>query len=280
MSAVAARFLPVLAAACLAVTMALAGNVDRVQPGDSFAGGVTYADLIRMVVPDFDAAKGTGNQVLDLRHIDSGDMEKASLSSFKLSSVPVVRFDDGDEPRLLLLLDFGTAIDSPEGLAIAALFDGNAPYALMDMANVALDRWTGFAESGHLVSPTGQDVFVVYSEHFNSNQTYGFHTLMTADGGKLAAIDAISTFDERLCAGETKQVARFAFGDGPAGAEPILATVEIESIPSGADCGDAPAFEAAKRTVSVTYRPDEGTGAYTADSDAFERLGEENRQRY
>ena len=144
----------------------------------------------------------------------------------------------------------------------------------------ALDRRTGFAEPGHLVSPTGQDVFVIYSEHFNSNQTYGFHTLMTADGGKLAAIDTVSTFDERLCAGETKQRARFAFGDGPAGAEPILAAVEIESIPSGADCGGEPALEAVKRTVSVTYRLDEGTGAYVADSDAFERLGQENEQRY
>lgn len=280
MSAVAARLLPVLAAACLAATAVLAGDVDRVHPGDRLAGDVTYADLIRAIVPDFDAEKGAGSQVLELRHLDSGDVEQASLASFKLSSVPVVRFDDGGEPRLLVLLSLGIAVDSAEGLAIAALFDGNAPYALMDAANVALDRWTGFAEPGHLVSPTGQDVFVVYSEHFNSNQTYGVHTLMTADGGRLAAIDTISTFDERLCTGETKQTARFAFGEGPAGAEPILATVEIESIPSGADCGDTSAFEAPKRTISVTYDRDAATGKYTADSDAFERLGQENEQRY
>ena len=191
-----------------------------------------------------------------------------------------INVDDGGKPRLLMLLSLGSAVDSPEGLAVAALFDGNEPYALMDAANVALDRFTGFAEPGHLVSATGQDVFVVYSEHFNSNQTYGFHTLMTADGGRLAAIDTISTFDERLCAGETKQTARFAFGEGPVGAEPILATVEVESIPSDSDCGDAPALEAARRTVSVTYRPNEGTGTYTAGSDAFERLGQENEQRY
>ena len=278
MSAALARLLPALAAACLAATAALADDVDRVQPGDRFTGDVTYADLIRQIVPDFDAANGAKGQMLDLRRLDSGDVEQASLAPFKISSVPVVLFDDAGEPRLLMLLGLGMAVDSPEGLAIAALFDGNAPYALMDAANVALDRWTGFAEPGHLVSPTGQDVFVIYSEHFNSNQTYGFHTLMTADGGRLAAIDTISTFDERLCAGETTQRARFAFGDGPA--EPILATVEIESIPSGGDCGESAALDASKRTISVTYGRDAATGAYTADSDAFERLRQENEQRY
>ena len=280
MSAALARLLPALAAACLAATAALADDVDRVQPGDRFAGDVTYADLIRQIVPDFDAANGAKGQMLDLRRLDSGDVEQASLAPFKISSVPVVLFDDAGEPRLLMLLGLGMAVDSPEGLAIAALFDGNAPYALMDAANVALDRLTGFAKPGHLVSPTGQDVFVIYSEHFNSNQTYGFHTLMTADGGKLAAIDTVSTFDERLCAGETKQIARFAFGDGPAGAEPILATVEIESIPSGGDCGESATLDASKRTIAVTYSRDAATGAYTADSDAFERLGQENEQRY
>lgn len=280
MSPAAARLLPALAAACLTATAALADGVDRVQPGDRVAGDVTYADLIRRIVPDFDAANGAKGQTLDLRRLDSGDVEEASLAPFKLSSVPVVRFDDGGKPRLLMLLGLGHAVDSPEGLAVAALFDGNAPYALMDAANVALDRWTGFAEPGHLVSTTGQDVFVVYSEHFNSNQTYGFHTLLTADGGRLAAIDMIATFDERLCAGETKQTARFAFGDGPAGAEPILATVEIESVPSGGDCGDEPTFEAQKRTISVTYDRDAATGTYSADSDAFTRLGQENERRY
>jgi hypothetical protein len=149
----------------------------------------------------------------------------------------------------------------------------------MDMANVGLDRMNGFAEDGHLVSKSGRDVFVVQSEHFNGNQTYDFYILMTADGGKLAAIDTVSTLGERFCTGETKQTARFAFGDGPVGTEPLLATVEFESIPSGADCGDTPALEAKKRTISVTYRPAKGTGAYTADSDAFKRLDHENEQR-
>lgn len=280
MSAVLARLVPALAAACLAATTALADHVDRVRPGDRFAGDVTYADLVRQVVPDFDAENGAGGQILHLRYIDSGDMEEASVRPFKLPKVPIVRFDDGDRPRLLMLLSLGSAVDSPEGLAIAALFDASAPYALMDAANVAHDRWTGFAEPGHLVSGTGQDVFVVYSEHFNGNQTYGSHTLMTADGGRLAAIDTVSTFDERLCAGETRQTARFAFGDGPAGAEPILATVEIESVPSGSDCGDADPFETSKRAISVRYDRDAATGTYVANSDAFERLARENEQRF
>ena len=98
MSAALARLLPALAVACLAATAALADDVDRVQPGDRFAADVTYADLIRRIVPDFDAANGARSRILDLRRLDSGDVEQASLAPFKISSVPVVLFDDAGEP--------------------------------------------------------------------------------------------------------------------------------------------------------------------------------------
>jgi len=270
----------VLAAAWFAATTALAGEVRVVEPDDPVADGVSYADLLRQVVPDLDAGSGAGSRVVSTRRLDGYAAENVPLAPFKVSAVPVIAFEDGNAPRILLLLDLGGHADSAEGLAIAALFDGKAPYRLVDAADVALDRSTGFADPAHLVSASGEDVFVIYSEHFNSNQTYGFYTLITTERGRLVAIDTISTLSDRSCAGETTQTASFAFGEGPARAEPILANVAIENIPGKADCGDTPVLAPSKKQVSVMYRRDASSGGYVADSDSFEQLARENEQRY
>ena len=238
------------------------------------APGVTYADLVRQIVPDLAVAQGgySGSRLIELRHA-APDYGGATPERFPLASVPVIAFGAPDRRFALMLIDLGSYADFAEGLAPLALFDLSRRPRLADAVDVAFDRHTGFAETG--LSPERDGLVVTTSTHFNSNQAYVTHAVLGLDKGKLELIDTVSTFNEQSCAGVSTQRPAFL----PAGPDAFVVTVAIETAPGDEECGEA-RLEATHRTISVTYRRAAPGGKFVPDSDALDVLATANQGRF
>lgn len=238
------------------------------------APGVTYADLVRQIVPDLAEAQGgySGSRLIELRHA-AADYGGATPERFPLASVPVVAFGAADSRFALMLIDLGSYADFAEGLAPLALFDLSGRPRLADAVDVAFDRHTGFAETG--LSPERDGLVVTTSTHFNSNQAYVTHAVLSLDKGRLELVDTVSTFNEQSCAGVSTQ--RPAFSS--AGPDAFVVTVAIETVPGEEECGE-PRLEATRRTISVTYRRAAPGGKFVPDSDALDVLATANQGRF
>lgn len=264
-----------LAIVSMPVERAFAEPVLRPDLADrvSDRGDVTFADLVRLVVP------GTaGNETIDVRDIGSEaveDLEPEAMTALRLAAVPV---RSGGKDRIALLLNFGSGRDVV-GLAILALFDAAGEPRLLDAANVASGDYTYFLDPARLAVGSGVDLLAIGSTHVSSGQSYTTVPLVLLRNDRLELVDMISAFDERLCAYERTQrldlqrSAREPFSD-------VVATVTEVTTLSGEDCGQAPVPEAGRRTISVTYGWDIGEQRYIPDSDAFEVLATENEQRF
>lgn len=266
------------AAAALALLLATAGGghgepASRPDPADPlpWAGTRTYADLVRLVLPE-----GT---VPDIRHIGGEDMANplpAPVGPVRIAAVPLEAA--GGAERMALLLDTGPAEDAATAPAILALFEMTDDPRLVDAADVGFDRFTDFAEPARLPLGGG-DLLVTRSVHWNSGQSYATAALILARGDRLELIDTIFTLDERTCAYERTQ--RLAVRSGTAGPFPdIAASVTELTVATGEKCGDAAVPEPGERTVAATWRWDDDARRYLADSDAFETLARENEARF
>ncbi|MDP3895116.1 MAG: hypothetical protein Q8Q62_00420 [Mesorhizobium sp.] len=265
-----------LLAMLLAIPRAIAADGPQSVSLDAVAApGVTYADLVRQIVPDLAKAQGSyaGSKVLPMRHAASPDYGGATPERFFLSTIPAVHFETAGTRYVLLLLDLGRSADFAEGLAPMALFDISGTPRLIDALDVAFDAHTGFAETG--LSPGRDGLVVTTSTHFNSNQAYVIHAVLALAKGRFELVDTISTFNEQSCAGVSTQRPAFM----PEGPDAFSVTVAIETEPGTDDCEDDK-LEADRREISVTYRRATPGGTYVAGSDALERLAKENEGRF
>ena len=91
----------------------------------------------------------------------------------------------------------------------------------------------------------------------------------------------IFTFSDRACNYEQQQQLAISAGEGGgAGYWPIIATLtELRTITDECEIpeGHEPPFS---RRLSVTYSWDASANAYVADSDSFERLAQQSRERF
>lgn len=241
----------------------------------------TYADLVRLVVPGIgsDNVEASGGGVIDVRHIDGGDMtgfEPVSVESPRIAAIPV---RSGGLDRVALLLDLGEAKHDVSNFIILALFDVADQPRLLDAATVAFNRYTSFLEPARLPAGLGDDLLMTRSTHFNSSQGYATTALILARGDRLELVDAISTFDDRACTYERSQRLDIEQGAGTPFSD-IVATVTELTAASGGDCGDAIVPEPGTRTITVTYRWDAAAQSYSPDSDAFDELARENEGRF
>lgn len=272
-----------LAVAMLRAPVAFAEPVSYPEPADPLpgAGNRTYADLVRLVVPGIGGgdAGAAGKGVIDLRHIDGGDMigfEPVSVASPRIAAVPV---RSGGLDRVALLLNLGESRNDVSDFVVLALFDAADEPRILDAATIAFNRYTSFAEPARLPAGVGDDLLVTRSTHFNSQQGYATTALILARDDRLELVDAISTFDDRACAYERTQ--RLVLEQGAEQPFPdIMATVTELTAASDEDCGDATLPEPGTRTITVTYRWDAGAERYNPDSDAFVALARENEDRF
>ena len=266
------------------VERAFAEPVSFPQLADPVAGreDVTFADLVRLVAPGIAAAgeAASGGGAIDVRHIAGEEWSDPGHEALELLKFAAVPTRSGGLDRMALLLDFGEARYSASGFVVLALFDVVAGEPrLLDAADVALDRWTFFAEPVRLPVGAGDDLLVTQSTHFNSSQAYATAALILVRNDRLELVDMISMLDDRACSFERTQRLGIRQGSGAPFAD-IQATVTELTADSGEQCGDAAAPEPGTRMITVAYRWDVAEQRYIADSDAFLLLAQENEERF
>lgn len=277
------RLCGLVAALWLGLAAASAAEVAFPAPGHAVpgAGGVTYLDLLREVVPDLEQADAVyrGRTVVPLRHIAGPERQAAPPLEPAVAGLSVLPLEDDGSGRILLLVDLGMAEDAAEGYAVLAIFDPAARPRLVDAADVAFDRTTWFVDPVALDLGAGRQAVLTMSMHSNSDQAY-VTTAMMLVGDHLELVDSIFTFDESVCAYERTQRLALATRRDGAGPAAIAATVVDTTTPTGAHCGDDAAPPPSTETIAVTYRWYEDEKRYRADSDALEKLAAEAAERF
>jgi hypothetical protein len=239
---------------------------------------VSFLDLVRQLVPDL-SSNGTayeGHRLIDMPDI-AGPSHTIPPDKISLSDVVALNVASDGKERLLLLIDVGRQAESGEGFAVLALYD--LAGKLLDAANVAFDRHTSFRDPARLSLGDGKDAMIITSSHFNSSQAYVTTALILIRNDQLELIDDILTFDELFCSFTRTQVPSFRAVDrGGRTYSGIEATVVETTTLTGQSCEgeETPAPE--KRAIFTTYQWS-GT-RFVPDSDALDRLAEENRTRF
>jgi hypothetical protein len=251
-------------------------------PVDMVAGatGVTYADLLRLVVPDLEVkdAGFIGTSLVSMRHIDEDFGEVASPGAIETYQIAAFPLGAHQGSRLALFFDLGVATRSAEGFAVLALFDVSGAPTLLDVANVGFDSFT-FPLEPYRLDLGGGDLLLTASTHYNSSQGYATVPLILVRGDRLSLVDAVFNFDDSGCAYHRIQRIDVSTAVRSPMAD-IVATVTESTTPTGAECGDDTVPAPPERIISVTYAWNAVQSRYVPDSDAFEVLAAENEKRF
>jgi len=248
-----------------------AAGLDDVVPGHD---DTTYLDLARLIVPDLARGDGGyfGGAAVAVRGIEGFGWSGGGTDRTGPVSLTVLDFRSAGKDRLAAVFEL-----TPDEEAVLALYDLSGTPRLLDAADIALDRFTGFAGPGRLATGPGDDVLIVDSTHFNSNQGYAATTLLAVDDDRIEPVDTIYTLDERDCGYQRTQRLSFSAAPEAGGHGPIMVEI-VDSVEAVDEQCDRPPPEPFSRTVSVAYRWN-GT-RYEPDSDAFGKLAEENAKRF
>lgn len=246
--------------------------------------GVTYLALLRQVVRDLaHADTGGGGAIaghLDkpLRHVAGGDNGGDAPDPVALGTIEVQRIKVGGRPRLAILADLGHSDDRVAGTSVLALYDDAPVPRLLDAVDVGMDRDTAFSEHERLKLGPGDDAVVTYSEHFNSSQTYGFHTVVFARRDRLAMVAQVFTLSSRGCGWQRTEDPVFSVAPAsgrPYGALKVAVRVATSRTDDG-DCGQ-PVPKASVRTYRGAWRWDAAKSRWAGGSAALERLDKQNQ---
>lgn len=253
--------------ACLLATPAAAETHDL---GETVAGhpGVTYADLLKQLVPDLkqddDAWRGTA--VRNYRHLLGKESDNGPPDAVTFTGVEIVHARESGSDRLILLTENSTAPN--EWFAMLAAFDNAPKPRLLDAANIAADQFNGFFTEPVLKLANGSDAIFVTSTHSNSNQAHAIVTAATLRGGKLQKAFDIFTLDSHACTFNRTQELTFA-----ARGSDIAATVVETTAAAGEDCGEDPTVKPGKQTWQEHVPPRSRTGSLRPNNTRFRPLG-------
>jgi hypothetical protein len=287
MPAIASRIFAILAALAFAGT-AHAQNATRVSPADAVAGthDATYLDLARQLVPDIaldsDGLYG-GHKVIDVRHIGGADWKSDPPETITILEAAALPIKSDGQDRLLLLFGLEPPADAGGiGPAVLALYSlGNSP-KLIDAADVSYDDDTSFFDPGLLSLGDGKDAVLTMSTHSNAGESYQTTALILLRKDRLELVDTVATLAHFLgCGYMSDEEPAFHAGKGDGRAWPDIVATVTQTIELNGQCneqGRRPP-KAGTRVVTVTYRWDETASKYVADSDAFDKLAEEDGDR-
>jgi hypothetical protein len=260
---------------CIVAVICLASSTladDIHAPGDAVPGmrGVTYAALLKQVVPDLKKSgdSWSGKKLPPLRHLLGKDYDNGAPDTLSVSQLASLTVREHGRDRLLVLtLDS----NSDSWFALLAAFDDSRKPKLLDKANVATDQMTGFYDTPVLHLANGSDAVFVSSAHFNSNQGYRIVTALTLQNGSLQPAFDIFTLSDHACTYDRRQDLSFA----AKGSDIVAKVVETTTL-SGDDCGEKPPVEKGVRTITDTYRWDAKKERYFPTSKALEKLAKQN----
>lgn len=117
------------------------------------------------------------------------------------------------------------------------------------------------------------------STHWDAGQSYVTTVMLRVGADRIEPVASLFTFSDRLCAMDLTQTPSFATraGDDPDHPD-IAVTVTEVMTPTDDDCEQEP-VAASTRIITATYRWDAAARTYGPDSDALQRLEEENFER-
>lgn len=263
-----------------------AARAEYYELGNAVVGhpDAVYFDLVKALVPDIhlDANGGfTGSQAIQVPSVDhSEDYEDPTPPELaSVSSVEAMPFQAEGRAFTLMSVSLG----QPDGWVgeyeVLAIFDEDLK--LVDAVNIGLDRITEIRGDAPIRISKQDQAVLTYSEHFNSNQTYGQQVLIFFREGKLRVIDIIGVFGDRWCGHDQVQDLIVTAPEAGVGYWPITATV-TDTLLVGADdeCGEGSHQMPFKRTYAATYNWDATLEKYVADSDELVMLGRYNASRF
>lgn len=270
--------------ALIAPSAAPAAVVDlgAVVPGH---GAVTYLDLLKQAIPDLldNAAdkQVEGHLAKPLRHIAGAENGGDPPDPVVIGLIEAVRIQVGGRPRLAILADLGHAEDSVAGVSLLALFDDAPTPHLLDAADVAMDKDTSFSEHERLRLGPGDEALITYSEHFNTSQTYGFHTLIFVRHDRLALLEQVFTLSSRECGWQRTEDPTFTVRPdphSPYGQLEVAVRVALKRDETEG-CG-TPAPRPYVRTYRDTYRWDARRQKFVTPSVQLKQLWKINQANF
>lgn len=245
----------------------------HITPIDPVAGhpDVTYADLLRQVIPDL-GDDGTGGHVPDsVRHIDAGS-EGEAPEAVSIPYLYVEHLQVAGKPTLWLLTDLGDG-GTLGTYALLSVFSDEAQPKLIDAAEVDTDRFTNYGDGPVRISKT-DEAMLVDSNHFNSEQNYSSQDLVTVRDGKLEVIASFLVFGVHSChmfQEETLTVRSKVSGKGY---WPFTATISRAQARNKDDAEDCLAEDAPRKTkvFAATYTWNAAKAAYRTSSKELDQL--------
>lgn len=267
-----------LCAAPLGTVVAQENTYKYVEPASLAPGGTTYSELVTMVLPGAvpsDAAMLVEADV-ELPHIEGPDFAVAVTAPVTIESIKSLQLSVDGRPHLALMLE----VAGDEPVAALALFDISSDPVLVDVKDVAADRFSSFAEPPSLRVGQGQDLILVSNSHGNAGQYYDAITIVDVIGGELQMVDVVLTLDDQACGGSETQTADFSSVPMSAGRGDFEVSVTDVIVASGEDCGSAEPYEPGETIYRVTYRWDAAAGRYVAQGDGWAELDDLNGERF
>jgi len=275
-------------AALAAAPRAVAGPEAFVDAGAKVAGHpeLTYLDLVKQGVPDL-AASADGKSIeghlpTTLRALLGKQSDDDPPDPATLSDLETLPFKSGGKPRLALLADFGHSDDRIEDFALLMVFDdaGRTP-RLLDSGFVGVDKDTAFSEHPLIALGPGDDAIVTYSEHFNSEQTYGGWMVSFLHGRRLRMVAVEQLLSDRGCGYERNETPAFttrAVPGSPYRELDITVTDEVTHNDDG--CGDENAPNVSKHIYRDSWRWNARAGRFRQRLNGVDRLDKKNEARF
>lgn len=270
---------------------AKAADVERSMLLDSVTpkSPVRYIDLARQFVTDLAGSDDSfsGKTLGKIRHLGGPDYANAEADSFGIYDVSHLMMKADGKARLLVLFDFAQAADVTPGVAVLALYDlSDTRPRLLDAADIGFDASTSFFDKALLPIAEGSDLILTLSAHFNSSQSYATQSMILVRNDRFELVDSTTLLGERNCGIDRQQVIDYAANPGAAKPDegkpyaPVRVTVTETTSAIEEVCADLTDTRLGTRKIAATYAWEAARDRYLPDSDALDRLGEENESRF
>ena len=264
-----------------AILLGLSGSALALGTATPPIEAARVTSLIQLVAPDLSVVDGQsrGTSAVPIRSLpypEDPPVEDFPLAFFQSDAIV---FRNAGTTLLALLLPADPARLDPAFGTLLGVFDPERE-ALVDVADVATDRQTGYAEPAVLSLSPDTDGVLIANSHSNSSQTYRSIAVVALVEGRLKEVASVFTLSELHCGLERTQIATFEPLEGDGAWSPFVVRIEETTRLPPEDCGTLPDATAGTRSVAVTmhWNPDEQR--YEPDTDALDQLYEETEARF
>jgi hypothetical protein len=255
-----------------------------VQPSDPVAGhkGLTYFDLMKMVVTDLAPARkggeATAHQIVNYRHIEGKSFKTDPAGPIAIQYLEPLTIHSDGAARLALMADLGPSDEAVAEFVLFALFDISGKPKLLDVVEVGTDRLTGFADTPLLPLGHGTDLIWIDSDHFNSDEDFVNTELVFVRDDRFHLIDAVYTYNSKSCTFQLTEwpAVKTAVDRGRRYRRIVLTIPEKVALQPDADCGDEKAPRPFVQTFYAKYRWNAHRRTFATTSSNLEKLGKEN----